>query len=516
MLISDLVASLTSQTPNLSTLAHEVGLNPHVQKWVNSIRPRLCLTAIQMINQETVEDCLVPHAQELLEAEWLRKQTEIQTQLQAKSDQYQEQLTADMEVMIEAKKQSLQHAADEYLRNFKHDLDATTADDVQRIKNKSKSIIQQAKDEEELQALQSVIRTPKASKLSPLNISKPKKKKKKQTILDLTTPSPGNEPSDNYADMETDTDSTPTMPICHSSAPSPAPIPHDAPDTVPTTVADPNSISQWAQTPSPDDKTPHAPSFTITAPTNPPPATDLSVVLAVIAGLRSELTTRIDEVNACVDLASGPQTIADHVVWNEANLSAWEHPGYVDPQHNETMESLADANAAHEAHQLETQHLFRNLHLRFVSEKRMTPLDDNEVYLEKWYEVCSDIIKSMNWDIHNLSTETDDTFLNAWRHAECILNEEEYNFSTYHIFEHITGSKPNTSSPEGQAHFNTFTTAYNNFCASENFPAWEGFPESNDRFFKYFLSKAPQSTAPVKTLNPPLPATKQPPSSKSV
>ena len=331
-LISDLVASLTSQTPDLSTLAHEVGLDPRVQKWVNNIRPCLRLAAIQMINQETVEDCLVPHTQEILEAEWLWKQTEIQTQLQAKSDQYQEQLTADMEVMIEAKKQTLQHAADEYLRNFERELDATTADDVQHIKNKSKSIIQQARDEEESWALQSVIRTPKASKPSPLNISKPKKKKKKHTILDLTTPSPGNEPSDNHTDMETDTDSTPTTPVCRSSAPSP--VPHDAPDIVPTTVVDPDSIPRWARTPSPDDKTPHAPSFTITAPptappptTNPPPVTNppntkLSAVFAVLAGLCSELINRIDEVNARVDLASGPQTIADHVAWNEANLSA--------------------------------------------------------------------------------------------------------------------------------------------------------------------------------------------------
>ena len=180
------------------------------------------------------------------------------------------------------------------------------------------------------------------------------------------------------------------------------------------------------------------------------------------------------------------------------------------------MESLTEANAEHEVQLLEAQRLFRSLHHRFVNEKQMTSLDDNEVYLEKWYETCSGIIKSMNWDIHNLSTDTDDTFLNAWHHAECILNEEEYNFSTHHIFKHITGSKPNTLSPKGQACFNTFTTAYNDFCTSENFPAWEGFPESSDRFFKFFLSKAPQPTTPAKMPNPPPPATKQPPSSKSV
>ena len=34
-------------------------------------------------------------------------------------------------------------------------------------------------------------------------------------------------------------------------------------------------------------------------------------------------------------------------------------------------------------------------------------------------------------------------------------------------------------------------TAYNEFCATQNYPAWEGFPESADSFFEYFLSKQP-------------------------
>ena len=70
-----------------------------------------------------------------------------------------------------------------------------------------------------------------------------------------------------------------------------------------------------------------------------------------------------------------------------------------------------------------------------------------------------------------------------------MLNEEEYNFSTTAIFERITGTKPNLSSTDGRAQFNTFTTTYNEFCATQNFPTWEGFPESSDSFFKYFLSK---------------------------
>jgi hypothetical protein len=189
-LISDLVASVTSQAPDLGTLAHEVGLDPRVAKWVDNIRPRLRRTAIQMINQETIEDCLVPHAQEILEAEWLQRQAAIQAQLQEKTTNLTEQLNADLEVMLENKKRTLNLAAEEYLRNFEQDLNASTADEIQRLKNKHKSVTQQAKDEDEARSLQSVIRTPKAAKPSPLNISKPKRKKKKVTILDLTTPPP--------------------------------------------------------------------------------------------------------------------------------------------------------------------------------------------------------------------------------------------------------------------------------------------------------------------------------------
>lgn len=189
-LISDLVLSVTSQNPDLSTLAHQVGLDPRVQEWVDKIRPRPRHAAIQMINQETVEDCLVPHAQEILESEWLKQETEIHRELETKAANLTEELTANIEVMMETRKQSLQQAAEDYLRKFQEETDASTADEIQRIKNKAKSLTQHAKDNEEARTLQSVVRTPKATKPSPLNITKPKRKKKKVTILDLTTPPP--------------------------------------------------------------------------------------------------------------------------------------------------------------------------------------------------------------------------------------------------------------------------------------------------------------------------------------
>ena len=461
MLISDLVAAVTCQNPDLSTLAHQVGLDPRVQLWVDQIRPRLRRAAIQMINQETVEDCLVPHAQEILESQWLQRQSDIQHNLESKSTHLIEELTANMEVMIENKKQALQQAAEEYLHKFEQELNASTADEIERLKNKAKSTIQQTKDEDEQRTLQSIVRTAKASKPSPLNISKPKRKKKKIAILDLTTPPPGdNEQRDTHTDMETDADSTPTTPICRSSAPSPSP--RVAPETVPTTIADPESIPHWARTPSPEDKTPHAPSFNITNPTPvpttntpaPPAPTanpELAAIMSMLTGMQTEFREQIGKVNARIDLTSGPQMIADHLVWNSENMAAWENPGYVNPSYDADMETLADMNAAREADRLNANRAFRTLLYRFVAKKKVSPIsNDNDVYLEKWYQVCSDIVKSMNWDAQNIPVEADDTILNAWRCAETVLNEEEYNLSTATIFERITGTKPNLSSAEGR------------------------------------------------------------------
>ena len=40
-LISDLVANITCIEPNFESLACIVGLDPHVQQWVDTIQPRL-------------------------------------------------------------------------------------------------------------------------------------------------------------------------------------------------------------------------------------------------------------------------------------------------------------------------------------------------------------------------------------------------------------------------------------------------------------------------------------------
>ena len=148
------------------------------------------------------------------------------------------------------------------------------------------------------------VRMPKAPKPSPLTLTHPKRtKKKKVVVLNLTTPPPpDHEALSEHTDMETDGDSTPTTPICRSSAPSSAPAPISeplyitppppiAPETVATTIANPDSIPRWAQTPSPDEKTPHAPTFPTAQPTQPtqPTNPELATILAALSSLCTEL-----------------------------------------------------------------------------------------------------------------------------------------------------------------------------------------------------------------------------------
>jgi hypothetical protein len=141
----------------------------------------------------------------------------------------------------------------------------------------------------------------------------------------------------------------------------------------------------------------------------------------------------------------------------------------------------------------------------------MNNLEDNEVYLEKWYKVCTSIYKSMSWNLTDMSPEMDDTIINAWRRAEEVLNEEEWNFSTSVTYEQIAGMKPDTSTLDGHTRLNTFTMAYNEFCAKQNFKATEGFPETQDNFFKFYLANMPTSIEPTKPLTKSVRFTSVPP-----
>ena len=422
-------------------------------------------------------------------------QTEMKAQIKSKSESLLAELTAESDTFILSKKQELQDAATAHLRSFEAELQAKTEDEIQKIKSKSKTTIMATKEEGEARELSLAIRTPKASKPSPLNISKPKKKKKKVTVLDLTTPSPGHETtaSGNNTDMDTDADSTPTTPVHRSSAPSPAPLPAlpspypAPPDIVPLSQANPESIPHWTRTPSPDDRTPHAPTFA--APSTPAiPSDALSSIMAAIEGLKTHMVSEIGKVNARIDESIAPTNIADYTALELSNLAAYEQPAYIDPPHDQIMEDVEAANAARFAMKLRDESHFRTLLLRLIAERRVMSFLENDYYIDQWNDTCAGICRSLHLDPTAIPETAVESILNAWSRLTTVLNEDEYKITTTLLHERITGVKPDTSTPEGRARWTAFTNVYNEFCATNNHPAHEGFPESQDQFFKYVLA----------------------------
>lgn len=222
---NDLVTCITSPVSDLETLARNVGnLDPHITEWVTSIHGPLRKAAIQTVMKEAMEDCMIPHARELLESEWTRRQTEIEQEIRDRSTKYDTKLRLLAETFIQQREQELRDSSDQRLSEIKAQLEDKLADDIAKLKNQMKASLQTAKDEAETRALTLAVRTPKAAKPSPLSLTRPKKaKKKKITILDLTTPPPQDDGSlsADHTDMEMEADSTPTTPVCRSSAPSP-------------------------------------------------------------------------------------------------------------------------------------------------------------------------------------------------------------------------------------------------------------------------------------------------------
>lgn len=180
----------------------------------------------------------------------------------------------------------------------------------------------------------------------------------------------------------------------------------------------------------------------------------------------TDLLDRIEKVNTRIDWAIGPETIPDYIAWDEENPAVWEHPGYINQTHDDMMNTLADDNTTKEAKHLDNERFYQTILTHMITKHRMKDLED--VYLEKWYEVCSGIFKAMGWSHSDLSSDMDETILNAWHHVETVLNEEEWGYLTSFIFKQITGKKPNITTTKGRMAFNDFTTAYNKFCAEQN------------------------------------------------
>jgi hypothetical protein len=145
----DLVSSITCSDTNFESLARNVGhLDPCIETWVDSIWACLQEAMIKMIHQESIKDCLVPYATELLKMTWMEKQMEITAKIHAKSDAFEAQLCQDTENHLHNEEKALHEAADAHLLDIKKELDMKLTDEIQQLKSKTKAAIQLAKDEE--------------------------------------------------------------------------------------------------------------------------------------------------------------------------------------------------------------------------------------------------------------------------------------------------------------------------------------------------------------------------------
>jgi hypothetical protein len=237
--------------------------------------------------------------------------------------------------------------------------------------------------------------------------------------------------------------------------------------------------------------------------------------MAAINGLKTEMMTQINKVNARIDDSIAPTNIPDYMAGMESNLGMYERPTYLDPAHDLVMEEQETANLDRYNKMLQDQTFFRSILIRLIAEKRVLCNIENDHYIDQWNTMCADLCKSLHWDPSNIPAAADDTIINSWNRLSTKINEEEFAMSISFIYERITGCKPDTSTPEGRTCLSTFTTVYNDFCATYNHPAHEGFPESQDAFFKHLLANGKQapvlppksvrftSTPPIATLSAP-------------
>ena len=137
--------------------------------------------------------------------------------------------------------------------------------------------------------------------------------------------------------------------------------------------------------------------------------------MAAIMGIKSELMSHIDKVNARIDQTTGPTDIPSYMAWDHDNLAAYKHPGYVDPAQDAIMEALEASNAAKEVEQLDQEKVYHSLIHRYISEGRIRDFTKDEAYIDKWFEVCRGIYTSLSWPhMTELSPDHDLTILNAW------------------------------------------------------------------------------------------------------
>jgi hypothetical protein len=444
------------------------GLDNRVHKWVDSKRIDIQNFARARIANEACENTVDLWAAEMVIHRIDARRREIDAQTDESFDAKGIE-TRRLNRLAELEALAAEHIAAEELR-----LQELVATKISGLKHEAKVRIRDADADLSSRPLTSAIRSEKPPKPSPISSrTRSKRRLKKQGVLDLTS-----QPStETDTAMTTDDEQTPPSVTSPISNPSPA-------EPTPKASAFPRPM-----TPPPPSRP------TSTTPTGPPqltpptePASELTMVLTALNGMKASLSDEISKVNARVDqlilhppgIVPSSQPYADF--GDYALPTTGEHTEFgnwsqapndpSDPLFDQTM---ADEHSAQEA-------LVFDLAKALESSGRCSPLstDDHEEFATFIHHT----LPKLGW---TLSSTYSDEQLNRlgqlWVAWVSKAADAEKPFLDAALFDDLFGGQ----APRTPDDMSKFTASIDRFCS--HYKKRRPFPESDFVHIKEFLTR---------------------------
>jgi hypothetical protein len=401
------------------------------------------------------------------------------------------------------------------------------AQETGRLRHEHKIKLQQLQDDLDTRDLQSVARTPKHDKPSPVSTCPKKLKRKtprKTGILDLTTPSP--HPSDD--EMVTDTESV--TDVLHSPIASKAtdPLPGSRPtSTTPTQPAfvpktNPSiSVEQDAES----TTIPTPPPAPVSAPPAAAPISEMALLLQAFTGFKAEVTSAISDLNSkVIQLQSGnvpssqPEELASYYDDTYDESSNWRG-AEDDPQpHHDIPDShMTDAEKKDDLDDEAANKLYRRLIdtdvIRpgsFFPTTGSAPHDEFSLLFQK-------LCKSLSWSPRAYPNPTQLSHLvQCWSARLLELENEETLWAARNLFGQL--SHPTRHYAKHDTEFQQHFRKYIAFCKWAEIPSHHDLPDTLYPAFRKFrpspdlVEPEPKrvqftSQPPISTL--PLPASQE-------
>jgi hypothetical protein len=397
------------------------------------------------------------------------------------------------------------------------------AQETGRLRHEHKIKLQQLRDDLDVHDLQSVTRTPKHDKPSPVT-ARPKKLKRKTPrktgILDLNTPSP--HPSDD--EMVTDTESV--ADVLHSPIASKAtdPLPGSRPTS--TTPTQPVFVPKTNSTISVEQAAesitiPTPPPAPVSAPFTAAPTSEMSLLLQAFTGFKAEVTSAISDLNSKVSqLQSGvvpssqPDELTSYFDDTYDENSNWRGADEPEPAHDVRDSFMTDLERAQD-----TEDEFANkLYRRLIDTDIIIPgtyhPNSSSAPHDEFSLVFRNLCKSLSWPPTSYPTATQLPILaQTWSARVREIDEQETLWAARHLFGELT----KRHYADNDAEFQLFFPKYLHFCKWAEHTPSQNLPESLwPSFKKYKSPPSPPSKQVRFTSQPPVTTLPLPPSQDSI